>query len=341
MVVEGVVEFVQPDGDKIFVIALAGHKPGRTVACKFNKPPEQKPAEIQKGQKIKIRGTCSGAGQESITVDGCTIVEVRPAPSPSEKPKDKESRKTLPRQEAIAVTAMDLFKEFQADAKTVQAKYDKKVLEVAGSVITADCAVFGGKPTICLKGSPKVNPVDPHSAAESVFCQFAAEDENKVIPLVRGQHAKIVGRFAGSAVGAIAPLLTDCELLETGPSPAVRVSAAQLTKDFADCGNDFGKKFETGKKYDKPLIVEGTVVDISNEPNRPFVTFRLAGFDEKAANPVRLEVMCLHIHNEGIVKQLSSVKKGDKITVKGTWVALPQGKLPELNLGVLLPAKKE
>ena len=100
---------------------------------------------------------------------------------------------------------MDLFKEFQADAKTVQAKYDKKVLEVAGSVITADCAVFGGKRTICLKGSPKGNPVDPHSAAESVFCQFAAEDENKVIPLVRGQHAKIVGRFAESAVGAIAP----------------------------------------------------------------------------------------------------------------------------------------
>ena len=28
MVVEGVVEFVQPDGDKIFVIAVAGHKPG-------------------------------------------------------------------------------------------------------------------------------------------------------------------------------------------------------------------------------------------------------------------------------------------------------------------------
>ena len=76
-----------------------------------------------------------------------------------------------------------------------------------------------------------------------------------------------------------------------------------LPEDFADCGNDFGKKFETGKKYDKPLIVEGTVVDISNEPNRPFVTFRLAGFDEKAANPVRSWKSCACIF---ITKELSS-----------------------------------
>jgi hypothetical protein len=108
MMVEGVVDIVGSDKGKIYLIALAGHGPGRHVQCRFNPPPKQEPDQIKKGQKIKVRGECNGAGLTGLTLQECTIVELGEAPKKEPMtPKADDKKSVTALKELGAKLSMD------------------------------------------------------------------------------------------------------------------------------------------------------------------------------------------------------------------------------------------
>jgi hypothetical protein len=144
-----------------------------------------------------------------------------------------------------------------------------------------------------------------------VQCQFPMGNRNAILALVKGQTVKIQGKLFSDVFVPGAPL-GDCKLIEAGSSPAIVVSALQLAKDYRENPQAASTKYN-----EKPLILEGTVVDIKPDEGKNCYTFTMAGPDAKAANPIRLNVDCRTLGQHHVRQLLETVKKGQTIKIKG------------------------
>jgi hypothetical protein len=161
------------------------------------------------------------------------------------------TKEAQPQAPEFSVSA-DAFYEAYNKSKNGQQKYDNKVGDVSG-VVYAFGRVDASMSNVLLKvaGSP-----------QSVECHLNdASPWNKLCP---GQKA----RFRGKALGGY---LLDAVLVETGPSPAIRVSARQLAKEYAADAQAADKKYRG--KY---LLVEGEVADKQLDKTE-FTTVYLTG----------------------------------------------------------------
>ncbi len=143
-------------------------------------------------------------------------------PPAGTNPQDKPPKTEPPT--VVAVTAEDLYKEYNADRQATNSKYHGKTVEVTGPLDMVDTDNVHEQPIVNLKAGPGV--------LSWVQCYFDPKDEQAVYRLTKGQSVKIQGAIREDWFGLGVPVF-GCKIVDQGLDPAVVISAADLTKELA------------------------------------------------------------------------------------------------------------
>jgi hypothetical protein len=197
---------------------------------------------------------------------------------------------------------VELAKEFETDSVAANARFKNQWVLVEGPVEDADSFASG---SVLVRLAGYKGEQGKRVPGHAVRCDFVPADTGKLLDLTRGQRLKLRGLCTGDSGSSFVDL-HDCEAVEVGPDPSVVVSAVQLTKDYDEDGDAAEAKYR-----DKPLRVEGVVLERRRDDGRPRVV--LEGFDETAPNPLRVAALYPAERQE----EFASLKKGDKVRVKG------------------------
>ena len=219
----------------------------------------------------------------------------------------------------FTVTEVQLAKEFTDDQSAV-----RRSTRTRSSKSTAWCGwcrpVFYR--TLVLKGTfeTSVGELGQRVKGTQIVCRVGWASRGKVMSLSETQKVKVRVRFLHADEYAIH--CGDSEVTEAGPDPSIAVKAVDLSKAYATNVAAADKKYK-----DKPLVVEGMVVDVQlrdgnpadilNGKRQPIVF--LEGFDEKAESPLRVEV-----HFPAARGKIGLAKR-DKIKVKGQCAGMQDG----------------
>lgn len=187
----------------------------------------------------------------------------------------------------FTLTAEEFFKEYKADKSAAERKYKGKVIELSGTV----------------SGMGRNISEDGYLTLEvpkeliGVQC-FTADDApwNTAIP---GQKVKVKGKWPEFSISAA---LIHCVITEAGPSPAMRLTADQLAKEYKADPEAARKKYA-----DKWLIVTGEVVD------REFNSVGAASVQLKTTGDVKVKCS-FTAFDKAQVKQF---KVGQSVTLVG------------------------
>ena len=201
------------------------------------------------------------------------------------------------------VTAEQLPKEFADDKKAAEKKYPMNlIVEVEGEVKKAEKLAVTETWAVHLEGFEKGKGL----FTKIVDCQFEPKTKSfqKAKELVPDQKVKIRGKFYSAF--EYGQRLVDCELVEVGPDPAIKVTASQLSKDFAT-----DRKAAETKYKDKQVLLEGVVAQPVGPKSKFFIVLENSG--EKGAPAVHVEFG----FTQTVEKLFSQLKKGQKVTVRG------------------------
>ncbi|HJZ92889.1 MAG TPA: leucine-rich repeat domain-containing protein [Gemmataceae bacterium] len=207
-------------------------------------------------------------------------------PKPRPKPAVEDLSKTPP---DFQLTADELFKEYKADRGAAEKKYRGKVIELSG-VVDGMGSNISDDSYLSLK-------VDKELIG--VMC-FTADDApwNVAVP---GQKVKIKGKWPEFSVSAA---LVASVLTETGPSPAVRLTADELAKEYKADREAAEKKYK--EQY---LIVTGEVID------RELNSVGAASVQLKAAGEVKVKCSFTAFAKS----QAKALKVGQTVTLIGQY----------------------
>jgi hypothetical protein len=239
----------------------------------------------------------------------------------------------------VPVSAEELAKEWKTDKAATLAKYKDKRLEVSGIVQVATNDTSVNLPMVQLTN----NGVDK-TGRVSVSCLFLNKDAQQVADLCEGQTVKVRGQLF-DAESAEAMLL-NCELVESGPNPAITTSAQELAKEYQ------ADKEKMVKKYDSRwVILEGFVTEIDRPKWKRYDVSKNAPpvevsdehcyrfyFNSGADHTIRVCAVCCSYHNDSLLQKYAAVAKGQKIKVRGRCdkTVWRETKMIELTQGVLL-----
>jgi len=209
----------------------------------------------------------------------------------------------------LKTTAEDLVKEVMADKKAAADKYSKdKVVEVEravrhalltkGIVDTLSFSLCGGK--------GELGQLD-------VQCYLKDTEKDKVSWLGKGQKVSVIGKVIMASPTTIS--LNECTVTEKGPNPTMKIAAEQLAAEFAKDEKAAKEKYGVYLAHPsdvvnsaKEVIVEGTVADLLKRKGEFFGEDHLAIL----AGSDGMTVTC-NLDQ----KTWESLKKGDKVTIKG------------------------
>jgi len=198
----------------------------------------------------------------------------------------------------FTLTAVDIAKEFETD-KAAANKYKDKLVEIDGVV---NFLTPRPSDTVVTLFGYKADPMKPNE--RFIMAVFDKPEVEKVLALAKGQKLKLRGKVQGDFAGHVSVI--ECVVVEAGPDPTIKVSAADLTKAYAT-----DEKDAEGKYKEKEVLVEGVVVEIKKGGFGD--TLILEGFDEKSDKPVRVSA-AVPGDNKAAFEAL---KKGDKVKIKG------------------------
>ncbi len=253
-----------------------------------------------------------------LFIVSCGDSQPKPGSGPGKTPKDKEISKNTPKDKDISkntptttltpelkTTADALVKEANKDEKATVAKYKGKIIELEGVVESANQHLETGSLTL-VGGKGKFGHLDP-------ICNVVDEYKNKVGWLGRGQKVSVIGKVVGANASTIS--LYDCRVTEKGPSPTPKLTADELTAEFAKDEAAAKKKYDPEQTHPdhalstpKEIIVEGTVADVPKIKSEFGIETLAVILPGKDGMTVTCDV------NK---KTWESVKKGDKVTIKG------------------------
>jgi hypothetical protein len=261
----------------------------------------------------------------AVLVAGCGKGSTPPAPanlaSNQQGPPAKEAVKAPPADPAETVTAEQIGKDFLKDKEAAKKKYMDKVWVIDG-VVEDGYSVRGENvinPNVVLFGYKPPNDKDFNFINLQCFLTEAASE--KIGGLTKGQKVKLKGKCRDTFSFLVQ--FGECEVLEAGPDPVIRVSAVDITKDFASDAKAAGSKY-----HGKPVLIEGVVAGKEDKMASIIV---LEGFDEKAAKPVRVHAGIAGGNTEAFRK----VTKGQKIKIKGECSDTSDNKEVAVNYGVI------
>jgi hypothetical protein len=244
---------------------------------------------------LLVAAGCGGTTSHKAETDGGKPSADSKPPTDGAKPPDTGARAEL------KVDADALAKEYADDKAKADARYKGKTLEVDGSL---RMIVFHalGSPTVAV-GEFEINPNQFKSLR--VRAAFEPKSVEAVAGLTTGQKFTFRGKCNGAAGDTVDFL--DSVFLKAGDDPAVKVSAAELTKAFATDEKAAREKYEG-----KQVAVEGKFVEAKKEPTGAAAVV-LEGFDEKAAKPWRVVAAYPADQKE----RFQGLKKGDTVKIKG------------------------
>jgi len=244
-----------------------------------------------------------------LIVAGCGKPEANRVPTPNTEQED--SNEEAPKAPVVnnmtpvlKTTGEELIKDVMADEKAAKAKYEGKVIEVEGGV--RQSAMFLDSFYFKLfAGQGQLGTVD-------VRCYPKEADQERLLWLGRGQKVSVVGRLTG--ISPLSIYMDDCTVTEKGPNPILQITAEQLAAEFAKDGMAAKKKYGHEQAHpsdvirsSKEVIVSGTIADLAivdgSFGKEPVAI--LAGSDG-------MTVTCRLTQ-----KSWESLKKGEKVTVKG------------------------
>jgi hypothetical protein len=192
-----------------------------------------------------------------------------------------------PKAPDITTTFAEIKKDFSADATAAATKYLGKIVRIDATVTGVSEFNMDNQYIFTLGDGPRIR----------CTASDAAKKAAKAISAT--QSATIQGKCIAATADKFA--LSACEVVKVGDDPSKKITAADLAKAFAD------KK--GGLLDGSPLTVEGTVASVSIDHEQVVL-------DGCTADGKTVNVNCLvGTSGEGDIK---SLKKGDKITLKGT-----------------------
>jgi hypothetical protein len=218
------------------------------------------------------------------------------------KPSADPARQPTPAQVDFRLTSQQLAKDYEIDKVAAAAKYTGKWVEVEGPMESV-LVLPSGDVNIRLVGFE----ADPKKfSGHSVRGIPAAADAEKLKSLTRGQMVKLKGKVERETAGMFVDLVP-CELVSIGPDPAIRVTADQLTQDYARDAAAADRKYR-----DKWLLVEGTVAELKEDRAAADCVI-LEGAGKKDGKPLRVSAA----YPADRKKDFAALKKGDRVKIKG------------------------
>jgi predicted Zn finger-like uncharacterized protein len=209
--------------------------------------------------------------------------------------------------DAISVSAEELSRAFNKDPDAAKTKYMDKEVIVEGKL--TDIEVIGDDVTARLTGS---------GDRAYVHCNVQKADAKEVWKTSRTQTVKFRGKCIFGAENAVT--LDGCKFVSRGQETALGDSAAAFL-------NEFAKNSQTAEaKYaDKPVTITNAVVQ-SKAGN----SVTLVGAGGKSSFKITATLPADY------TKQLSSIKNGDTITIKGEFSSV-DGQVININRAWIVP----
>lgn len=221
-------------------------------------------------------------------------------------PKEKEEPKAKAK-ETIAFSGadMELSKEVVADIEAAKKKYVGKLVEIEGTVQSADDNNTMTIPSVLLQGFRELPKPGP-----SFACTFSKDAFDRVNEMAPGQKVKIRGKVTN--VGAVLTHVEKCDLLEISKRTVPDVTVAQLALELAP-----DNKAKNSEKYlEKTAIIEGTVAEVKTMDFT--IKLSLRASDEAKASEFQVQAELPFGFSKEVKKRIEAVKKGDKVRVMGT-----------------------
>lgn len=218
---------------------------------------------------------------------------------------------------AVPIGIEELAGEWKANRETTLAKYKGRLLEIAGTVVLATNDTSVLLPMVRLRGEA----ADKKTSA-SVKCLFVVKEAPQIDRLCEGQEVTVRGQLIDSESAEAA--LLNCSLAETGASPALTSSLAELIQEYKS------NKEKMADKYNAHwLIMEGFVAEVERPKMQKFDLAKnsppvevedehcyryIFKSDEKT---VQVSAVCCSFYNQTLLKKLAAVAVGQKIKVQG------------------------
>jgi hypothetical protein len=226
----------------------------------------------------------------AILLVGCAreATQQQAGPKPADSPAATSARETGP--SALLVPIEQLLDDYSKNQVDAEKKYKCTLIEVQGFCEPASDGTFYLYPEQVRLGT-----------ASSVQCVPKADSKDKAAALQRGQRVKVRGRC--SDLKEYKLVMADAVIVEaTGPAPALRLSASELTREYAANPEATAQKYGPPPSlWSPPTIVEGTfhgfrkqkikTLGSQGEKEIEIEIAILEGHDEKAPKPHRVELV--------------------------------------------------
>jgi hypothetical protein len=181
-------------------------------------------------------------------------------------------------------TAEALSAEFKKDSDAADKKYHGKTLTLSAHVAGVNSKEETGKSYVALylEGEKDDGP--------QIECAVVSDADSKALALLETQKVKITGKYKKFGKEENQPemkpqiYLEECKIEEVGPDPSIKVTAAELAKEYATDGDAAQKKYG-----DKLLLLEGKFIrsDVIQNVGRACL-IEGHGSDDKSFNVVAL-----------------------------------------------------
>ncbi len=158
------------------------------VKCHFDPKMADSLLRVQKGQEIKLSGTCDGKERLWVKMSSCTLIDPAPEKVPAkDKAKDEGGTKDKP----LVVKATEVAKNYQANEIAADRRFKGKVVQITGQVKR-------------VHKKRAISCVDFMTGLElsllSIECQFDAKSSDDLGKLTKGQEVTIVGKVVGKGL---------------------------------------------------------------------------------------------------------------------------------------------
>jgi tRNA_anti-like len=182
------------------------------------------------------------------------------------KPSNKEPANPKP---DFSVTAEAMMKEYIADERSADRKYQDKLVEVTGTVDSVACkhTTGSGRMMLGLAGAKRTF---------SIVCSVPPEDEHMLNRLFHGQKVKVTGKCSKRYSHSVE--LYPCVVRELEPSKIIASTAVAVAKEFDSDPKAAADKYSKSED----VILSGTVADVLDDWNerQPSPVVMLKGSDK-------------------------------------------------------------
>lgn len=158
------------------------------VKCQFDPKSADHLTSVQKGQTIKLSGTCDGKERLWVRMSSCKLIDPAPEKVPA---KDTKKVEGGTKDKPLVVKATEVAKSYQANEIAADRMFKDKVVQITGQVKR----VHKKRAISCVDLVTGLG-----LSLLSIECQFDAKSSDDLGKLTKGQEVTIVGTVNGKGL---------------------------------------------------------------------------------------------------------------------------------------------